>query len=181
MSVDEIIYEESSAEPSPPEPEPRRKQSGTTAEWIKFVILCLVMAGVVIGVALSRPYVFNQVIPAVLGDFNTPAAEGDIEEEQEGDTGDEPATDDEAPAPPETDEEAPPEDREAPPETEEETEQPVDSATAVPAQIHTIAAGETLSSIARQYGVTLDALIAANEIANPNRVLVGDQLVIPQP
>ncbi len=45
---------------------------------------------------------------------------------------------------------------------------------------HTVERGETLSQIARDNGVSLQQLIAANpQIANPNRIYVGDQVNIP--
>lgn len=45
---------------------------------------------------------------------------------------------------------------------------------------HTVERGETLSQIARDNGVSLQDLIAANpQIANPNRIYVGDQVNIP--
>jgi len=44
---------------------------------------------------------------------------------------------------------------------------------------HVVAAGETLSRIAQQYGVTVDALIRANQLSDPNTVRVGQRLVIP--
>ena len=40
-------------------------------------------------------------------------------------------------------------------------------------------AGESLSRIAARYGVTLQALITANNIANPNQIFVGQSLRIP--
>ncbi len=43
---------------------------------------------------------------------------------------------------------------------------------------HVVRRGETLGAIARQYGVSWQELAAANNIANPNRILVGQQLVI---
>lgn len=46
-------------------------------------------------------------------------------------------------------------------------------------QYHTAQAGETLMSIARRYGVSLDALVAANGISNPNFIRQGQRLVIP--
>ncbi len=46
--------------------------------------------------------------------------------------------------------------------------------------IHTVAAGESLGSIAAQYGVSSDAIIEANRITNPNLIGVGDRLIIPQ-
>jgi LysM repeat protein len=44
---------------------------------------------------------------------------------------------------------------------------------------HTVQAGDTVWGIAEQYGVTLDVLIAANELTDPNRLQPGDRLVIP--
>lgn len=45
--------------------------------------------------------------------------------------------------------------------------------------IHQVRNGETLGTIARTYGVTLNELIAANNISNPNHILLGAPLVIP--
>ncbi len=45
--------------------------------------------------------------------------------------------------------------------------------------VHTVQAGETLSSIATQYGVTSQAIMAANGIANPNLIYAGQKLTIP--
>ncbi|MGV3760345.1 MAG: LysM peptidoglycan-binding domain-containing protein [Actinomycetota bacterium] len=44
---------------------------------------------------------------------------------------------------------------------------------------HTVAAGETLSTIARRYGTTIRAIAEANGISDPNRVRVGQRLSIP--
>jgi len=44
---------------------------------------------------------------------------------------------------------------------------------------HVVRSGETLGIVARNYGVTLSELVSANSIGNPDRVLVGDVLVIP--
>ncbi len=46
--------------------------------------------------------------------------------------------------------------------------------------VHIVQQGESLGSIATQYGVTTDALIEANGITNPNVIRVGDRLIIPQ-
>jgi LysM repeat protein len=40
--------------------------------------------------------------------------------------------------------------------------------------------GDTLFSIAQQFGTTIDAIVAANSLANPNALDVGQQLIIPQ-
>ncbi|MFQ5922514.1 MAG: LysM peptidoglycan-binding domain-containing protein [Anaerolineales bacterium] len=41
--------------------------------------------------------------------------------------------------------------------------------------------GDSLASIADQFGVTIDQLIAANSLADPNNIGVGSQLIIPDP
>jgi LysM repeat protein len=49
------------------------------------------------------------------------------------------------------------------------------------AQTYTIKEGDTLSGIARSFGLTLDELLAANEetIEDPNLISVGDVIIIP--
>jgi LysM repeat protein len=49
------------------------------------------------------------------------------------------------------------------------------------AQEYTVEPGDTLSGIAGQFGVTTDAIIAANEIADPDLIQPGDTLTIPAP
>lgn len=50
------------------------------------------------------------------------------------------------------------------------------------AQIYIVKAGDTLSGIAKQFGVTLAQLQAANpEIKDPNKIAIGDQITIPAP
>jgi uncharacterized membrane protein len=52
----------------------------------------------------------------------------------------------------------------------------------VPVQaIHVVQAGETLSSIGRLYGVSHQAIVEANHLRDPNRIEVGQELLIPQP
>ena len=41
--------------------------------------------------------------------------------------------------------------------------------------------GDSLASIADQFGVTIDQLIAANGLADPSNIGVGSQLIIPDP
>ena len=45
--------------------------------------------------------------------------------------------------------------------------------------VHTVSSGEALSRIAKRYGVTVQQLIAANGIRDPNRIRVGQRLKIP--
>ncbi|MBC8253178.1 MAG: LysM peptidoglycan-binding domain-containing protein [Ardenticatenia bacterium] len=47
--------------------------------------------------------------------------------------------------------------------------------------IHVVQPGETLSEIAEQYGVSVDALTAANGIADPHLIKIGQELIIPGP
>ena len=45
---------------------------------------------------------------------------------------------------------------------------------------YTIQPGDTLTAIAGKYGVSVNAIIAANNISNPNLIQVGQQLIIPK-
>ena len=45
---------------------------------------------------------------------------------------------------------------------------------------YTVQRGDTLSKIARSYGMTVDALVKANKIQNANRIYVGQVLCIPK-
>ncbi len=47
--------------------------------------------------------------------------------------------------------------------------------------VHVVQWGETLSLIASRYGVTVEAILAANGLADPNFIYVGQRLVIPTP
>ena len=53
------------------------------------------------------------------------------------------------------------------------------AAIAASAVRHTVAAGESLSTIAQQYGVSTAALMDFNDITDPNKILVGQVLLIP--
>jgi LysM repeat protein len=46
--------------------------------------------------------------------------------------------------------------------------------------VHVVASGETLLTIARRYGVTVNAIVGANSLSDPNRLDVGQELIIPQ-
>lgn len=45
--------------------------------------------------------------------------------------------------------------------------------------LYTVQAGDSLQAIAQQFGVSLEALAAANGLTNPNAILAGQQLLIP--
>ena len=55
------------------------------------------------------------------------------------------------------------------------------TATRSTSRTHKVAAGETAVRIARQYGISLDALLAANPGLEPRRMRVGQILNIPAP
>lgn len=57
------------------------------------------------------------------------------------------------------------------PNPEEEREKPV-------VLVHTVCSGETLWDIAKSYGITIDNILASNDIPNSNRIRVGQQLQI---
>jgi LysM repeat protein len=45
--------------------------------------------------------------------------------------------------------------------------------------VHVVQRGETLAKIAARYGVTVQAIVQANNIRNPNLIYVGQRLLIP--
>ncbi len=104
-----------------------------------------------------------------------PGDEGDDEEEVAGD-------EEETEATPEATAEATPE------ATAEATPEPTAEPTAVPTgepprsgedRLHTVQPGENLYRIGLQYGISWSVLAEYNDIANPNRLLVGQQIRIP--
>ena len=48
-------------------------------------------------------------------------------------------------------------------------------------QVYVVAAGDTLFSIAQRFGVSVNDIVAANDLLDPDRLSVGDELTIPQP
>lgn len=60
------------------------------------------------------------------------------------------------------------------------TETPVTVQVARPNRTYIVQQGDTLKTIAQQFGVTLDDLIMANQLADPDRLQLGQPLVIPE-
>ena len=50
----------------------------------------------------------------------------------------------------------------------------------VQGQRYVVESGDTLGSIASQFGVTVDEIISANRIENPDLIRVGQELIIPE-
>jgi LysM repeat protein len=71
---------------------------------------------------------------------------------------------------------------EAPP-TEVATDTPPPATPTPPdaSLLHTVRRGESLSEIARGYGVSVQAIVEANDLDNPNRIVTGQKLIIPSP
>jgi LysM repeat protein len=156
----------------------------TRGELIKFGILVLVLVGTVLIVALSRPLIFGHIVPAIMGEGleqPPPAVEP-----TDTDTADDPVYPTEAEDPTVTDAYPAPDNEQfmpsvgtsadngypAPTNGDENGEE-----TAV--ITHTVAPSENLTRIAEQYGVTVQEIMALNNIQNPNRIEVGRVLQIP--
>jgi LysM repeat protein len=60
------------------------------------------------------------------------------------------------------------------------TSTPMAAATATPqVRVHIVRAGETLAIIALRYATTATAIARYNGLSNPNRIYVGQRLLIP--
>jgi LysM repeat protein len=164
----------------------RDPEEDTRGELLKFGILVIVLLFTVLVIALLRPYIFNTIVPAVLGEgqptapvvdeSDGEAIKPDVEETEESEAVEE--SESEAVG---TEEES--ETTNSSADTTEEAaepENPEDFPTAVPAQSHTVQAGENLTTIAQRYGTTVQAIVTANNLTNPDRVAVGTVLIIPE-
>lgn len=81
---------------------------------------------------------------------------------------------------------APPTERPTPPPlpTARPTPTPTAAPTAAPTptpRVHTVRRNENLTQIATRYGVTVQAIVAANGIKDANRIEIGQKLIIPSP
>lgn len=129
-------------------------------EFIRFGILLLVLFFTIIIVAMLRPVIFQQIVPAVLGWGNATTTPLPIETVPAGSTPTaipQPATN-----------------TPEPPLVTEPTLEPSPTP-----QIHTVQQGENLTTIANRYGVSVEAIIIANNLTSPDQIQPGDQLMIP--
>lgn len=132
--------------------------SSKWSDLLKFMVLVVILAGVVLVMLLARPLVFGQIVPAVVGDFLTPLPTATAAPLP---TATITATEmPAAPIPPTT----------AP--TAEPSPTP---------RVHTIQPGENLTKIAETYGVTVEAILTLNGLTNPNQIVAGEQILIPSP
>lgn len=65
------------------------------------------------------------------------------------------------------------------PSTEAQSGGPGDKGAPLPVLEHIVAPGETLFSIARRYGITVEAITHANGIPDPRQIYAGQRLLIP--
>jgi LysM repeat protein len=156
-------------------------QTRLSDEWTKFGVLVIVMMVVVLVVALSRPLIFGVVVPVVMGDGLDTLVQP-VERAMpspEAPAAEEPA--EAYPPPLETEvETAAPSIEETSAEAAEESMEVGAPPTPVTARFHVVKTGETLTNISRQYGVAVQSIVNANNLASADRINVGDELTIPQ-
>ena len=159
-------------------------ESAPSREWMKFIVLAVILVGVIFILAVARPFIFNYVIPVVMGEGQLTApmpVEEPVEKSEEA----YPVKESQPTAVPQT-EEAPAVEPYPINEDTTVTEEKLPTAeaelpTAVSTISHTVQPGDNMLNIARRYNVTVDAITAANNISNPNHIEVGMTLLIPQP
>ncbi|HHT74242.1 MAG TPA: peptidoglycan DD-metalloendopeptidase family protein [Firmicutes bacterium] len=66
----------------------------------------------------------------------------------------------------------------APPAAEPPEPKPAEAQKKPTVLVHTVQSGETLWDIAQAYGITVDSIVSANDLTNPNRLRVGQKLEI---
>jgi LysM repeat protein len=151
---------------------PDEEQHEGAGELIRFMILVAILLLIVLVVAASRPFVFERLVPAALG-WGTPAA-GDLT------TVPSTATPTALPTPLATPLGADGADTLTTP----ETVGPAPTVTALPTatpQSYQVQPGDNLTTIARRFGLSVEALVVANGLTNPDRLTPGDLLIIPTP
>ncbi|MCY3781286.1 MAG: LysM peptidoglycan-binding domain-containing protein [Chloroflexi bacterium] len=57
--------------------------------------------------------------------------------------------------------------------------EPVDTATPSQPRIHVVSSGDTVESISLRYRVDVNQLVALNSLTNPNRLTIGQELLLP--
>lgn len=176
------------------QPSNQRQKSGIVGELVKFVILIIVCVVTVFVVSATRPLIFEGVLPAVLGWTDTnPNMENElIIPAPEGTDGVEDTTLDGAEAGDESEAGTEADSPEGEGAAEEGTEDAATDGDGYPApesdeapagneQTYVVQNGDNLTRIADQFGVTIEALLEANDLSNGDLIRIGDELVIPTP
>ena len=162
-------------------------------QWLKFGILAGILLIVVLVIALLRPLIFGRIVPAVMGDDGEKTAvdetvveETIIIEEAPAETPVDNTTETDSTVKTET-----PVDGGSASEEEGVTNTPVveevvdegadGEETAVSTITYTVKPGDTIYSIARKHNVSPAAIVAVNRLTDPNNILIGTELLIPQP
>lgn len=142
-------------------------------EMIKFMVLVLALVGTVFAIALLRPLIFDRIVPAVLG-WEQPA------DAPEATAPEQPVSDDVAPATTGGEEGSIPVIMTATPGAEGGDREDLGAPLPTP-RLYEVQAGDSLARIAEQFDLSVEALVQANGISDPERIQVGDVLVIPEP
>lgn len=150
-----------------------REEHSPWGELLKFLLLVGIFVVTVFAIAALRPLIFDQIVPAVLGWETRPVV--DAPDSPGMDQADPQAT-------------APAGAGGRPEETEDGEDGTTEATATITATVesptpqvitYTVQSGDVLTHIARDFGVTLEALIEANDITNPDRIQPGTVLVIP--
>lgn len=156
-------------------------------EMIKFLLLLATMVGTVLLIALLRPLIFERMVPAALGlDQEPPEPPLVVPPTLTPSSTEEEPLSTATATPPAEPGEARDDSNGADGGIEEdggaENGGVEESGDAPPIpQTYEVQRGDSLVRIAEQFGVSLQALITANDIANPDRIQPGDLLQIPAP
>jgi len=183
-----------------PQTDPPKQQKTASShehrnQWILFGILAGILIGTVLVIAVLRPLIFDRIVPAVMGDFVTPtvieeAAPVDGQTEKENQMVEETTPTDETDVVEENQVFIPAasggnEGGGAPAPVEENAGELVEGETPVAPQpdpeprTHTVQAGENLTKISQQYGVSIPEIMAANNLPSADYISVGQILIIP--
>lgn len=157
------------------DPEEEHERRHSEGELVKFMILVAVMLLTVLLVAATRPLIFDYLVPAALG-WEPPLSGPPPQDTSPQLPAVLPATT-ETPSP-----SVPTTDTATTGETliPAATVTPLPLPTATP-QNYRVEPGDNLTTIARRFGITVEALAEANNITNLNRLMPGDTLIIPAP
>lgn len=142
--------------------EEEKQELHRRGEVIKFLILVVVFLLVILMVAAARPLIFDRVVPAIMGWDGGRDVPADSPTPDGGGVSPAPPTATVSPT--------------ALPPTATPTATPTPTPTPL---IHEVQSGDTLTEIANRYGVSMEALIDANNLSDPDRLAPGDRLIIP--